>query len=157
LIHDLMFCIGAIVVTGRDLNLLQVGALLTIAGYSVTDTVVIFDRIREYFHTHKGDLKEIMNDAISSTLSRTLLTSVCTLITVIFLYVFGGPQLSDFAFTIVVGIIVGTYSSIFVASPIVLWWARKRRIDLRKDVLDAAAARALGQAGVEREVSPRKL
>jgi SecD/SecF fusion protein len=157
LIHDLMFCIGAIVVTGRDLNLLQVGALLTIAGYSVTDTVVIFDRIREYFHTHKGDLKEIMNDAISSTLSRTLLTSVCTLITVIFLYVFGGPQLSDFAFTIVVGIIVGTYSSIFVASPIVLWWARKRKIDLRKDVLDAAAARALGQAGVEREVSPRKL
>ncbi|MGI8601651.1 MAG: protein translocase subunit SecD [Verrucomicrobiales bacterium] len=157
LVHDVMFCIGAIVLTGRDLNLLQVGALLTVAGYSVTDTVVIFDRIREYFHTHKGSLKEIMNDAISSTLSRTLLTSICTLITVIFLYFFGGPQLSDFAFTIIVGILIGTYSSIFVASPIVLWWARKRQIDLRKDVLDAAAARALSQSGVEREVAPRKL
>jgi SecD/SecF fusion protein len=157
LFHDLMFCIGALVVTGRDLNLLQVGALLTIAGYSTTDTVVIFDRIREYFATHKGSLEEIMNDAISSTLSRTLLTAVCTLITVIFLFFFGGPSLSDFSFTIIVGILIGTYSSIFVASPIVLWWVNKRNVNLKQDVLDAAVARALAKEGVEREVAPRKL
>ncbi len=157
LFHDLMFCVGALLITGRDINLLQVGALLTIAGYSTTDTVVIFDRIREYFHTHKGNLKDIMNDAISSTLSRTLLTSVCTLITVIFLYFFGGPALSDFSFTIIVGILIGTYSSIFVASPIVLWWVNKRNVDLRQDVIDAATARSLAEQGIEREVSPRKL
>ncbi|MFN0125859.1 MAG: protein translocase subunit SecD [Verrucomicrobiales bacterium] len=157
LFHDLIFCVGLLILTGRDLNLLQVGALLTIAGYSVNDTVVIFDRIREYFATHKGDLRDIMNDAISSTLSRTLLTSVCTLITVVFLFFMGGPALSDFSFTIFVGILIGTYSSIFIASPVVLWWVRRRQIDLRKDVLDAAAARALAQQGVEREVAPRKL
>jgi SecD/SecF fusion protein len=157
LFHDLVFCIGALIITGRDLNLLQVGALLTIAGYSTTDTVVIFDRIREYFATHKGNLTQIMNDAISSTLSRTLLTAVCTLITVIFLFFFGGPALSDFSFTIIVGILIGTYSSIFVASPVVLWWVNKRHVNLKQDVLDAAVARTLAQEGVEREVAPRKL
>jgi SecD/SecF fusion protein len=157
LFHDLIFCVGLLIITGRDINLLQVGALLTIAGYSVNDTVVIFDRIREYFATHKGDLREIMNDAISSTLSRTLLTSVCTLITVLFLFFMGGPALSDFSFTIFAGILIGTYSSIFIASPVVLWWVKKRQVDLRQDVLDAAAARALAQQGIEREVAPRKL
>lgn len=155
--HDLTFCVGAIVLTGRDLNLLQVGALLTIAGYSVNDTVVIFDRIREHFHTHKGSIRDIMNEAIASTLGRTILTSTSTLITVVFLYFFGGPQLSDFAFTIIVGILVGTYSSIFIASPVVYWWSSKRKIDLRQDVIDAAAARTLASSNVEREVSPRKL
>lgn len=157
LFHDLVFCVGLLIITGRDINLLQIGALLTIAGYSVNDTVVIFDRIREYFTTHKGDLREIMNDAISSTLSRTLLTSVCTLITVLFLFFMGGPALSDFSFTILAGILIGTYSSIFIASPVVLWWVQKRQVDLRQDVLDAAAARALAQQGIEREVAPRKL
>lgn len=157
LFHDLIFCVGLLIITGRDINLLQVGALLTIAGYSVNDTVVIFDRIREYFTTHKGDLREIMNDAISSTLSRTLLTSVCTLITVLFLFFMGGPALSDFSFTILAGILIGTYSSIFIASPVVLWWVNKRQVNLRQDVLDAAAARALAQQGLEREVAPRKL
>ena len=157
LFHDLVFCVGLLLLTGRDINLLQIGALLTIAGYSVNDTVVIFDRIREYFATHKGDLREIMNDAISSTLSRTLLTSVCTLITVLFLFFMGGPSLSDFSFTILAGILIGTYSSIFIASPVVLWWVTKRKVDIRKDVLDAAAARALADQGIEREVAPRKL
>jgi SecD/SecF fusion protein len=157
LFHDLVFCVGLLILTGRDINLLQIGALLTIAGYSVNDTVVIFDRIREYLATQKGDLREIMNDAISSTLSRTLLTSVCTLITVLFLFFMGGPALSDFSFTILAGILIGTYSSIFIASPVVLWWVQKRHVDLRQDVLDAAAARALAQEGLEREVAPRKL
>jgi SecD/SecF fusion protein len=157
LFHDLVFCVGLLILTGRDINLLQIGALLTIAGYSVNDTVVIFDRIREYLATQKGDLREIMNDAISSTLSRTLLTSVCTLITVLFLFFMGGPALSDFSFTILAGILIGTYSSIFIASPVVLWWVQKRHVDLRQDVLDAAAARALAQQGLEREVAPRKL
>jgi SecD/SecF fusion protein len=157
LFHDLVFCVGLLILTGRDINLLQIGALLTIAGYSVNDTVVIFDRIREYLETQKGDLREIMNDAISSTLSRTLLTSVCTLITVLFLFFMGGPALSDFSFTILAGILIGTYSSIFIAAPVVLWWVKKRHVDLRQDVLDAAAARALAQQGLEREVAPRKL
>jgi SecD/SecF fusion protein len=156
LFHDLIFCIGAILITGKDINLLQIGALLTIAGYSVSDTVVIFDRVREYFRTHTGNLKEIMNDAISSTLSRTLLTSVCTLITVFFLYFVGGPSLADFSFTIIVGIFVGTYSSIFVASPIVYWWVTRRNIDLKGEVLEADAARVLAEQGIEREVSHRK-
>lgn len=155
--HDLALCIGLLILTGRDINLLQVGALLTIAGYSVNDTVVIFDRIREYFHTHTGNLKDIINDAISSTLSRTMLTAVSTIITVVFLYFFGGPALSDFAFTIFFGILIGTYSSIMVSAPFVLWWVKFRKQDIRKDVLDAAAARALAQQGVEREVAPRKL
>ncbi len=157
LFHDLILCVGLIILTGRDINLLQIGALLTVAGYSVNDTVVIFDRIREYFATHKGSLADIINDAISSTLSRTLLTAVSTLITLVFLYFMGGPALSDFSFTIFAGILIGTYSSIFISSPVVLWWVNKRNVDLRHDVLEAAAARALAQQGVEREVAPRKL
>ncbi len=155
--HDLFVCVGAILLTGRELNLLQVGALLTIAGYSVTDTIVIFDRIREYLHSKHGDLRTIMNDAISSTLSRTLLTSCSTLVTIISLYLFGGPSLADFSFTIVVGIVVGTYSSICVASPIVLWWANKRKLDLRADVVEAVTAKALAESGIEREVAPRRI
>jgi SecD/SecF fusion protein len=158
LIHDLIVVTGVILLLGKDLNLLQVGALLTIAGYSVNDTIVIFDRIREYFRQDRpGSVKEILNDAISSTLSRTVLTSVSTLVTLVALWILGGPGIGDFAFTIIVGIIIGTYSSIFVASPIVYWYIGRRNIDIKAGILDEEVARRLSEEGLEREVAPRKI
>jgi SecD/SecF fusion protein len=137
LIHDLLIVIGITVLCGKELNLILVGAFLTIAGYSINDTIVVFDRIRENLRSQRGNVKDIMNIAINATLSRTILTSLTTLITVVCLLLFGGPALNDFSFAIVIGVIVGTYSSIFVASPIVYWWAKKKKVNLRRQILDA--------------------
>ena len=137
LIHDLFIVIGITVLCGKELNLILVGAFLTIAGYSINDTIVVFDRIREGLRSQRGDVKDIMNTAINATLSRTILTSLTTLITVVCLLLFGGPALNDFSFAIIMGVIVGTYSSIFVASPIVYWWAKKKKVNLRRQILDA--------------------
>ena len=137
LIHDLFIVIGITVLCGKELNLILVGAFLTIAGYSINDTIVVFDRIREGLRSQRGDVKDIMNTAINATLSRTILTSLTTLITVVCLLLFGGPALNDFSFAIIIGVIVGTYSSIFVASPIVYWWAKKKKVNLRRQILDA--------------------
>ena len=137
LIHDLFIVIGITVLCGKELNLILVGAFLTIAGYSINDTIVVFDRIRENLRSQRGDVKDIMNTAINATLSRTILTSLTTLITVVSLLLFGGPALNDFSFAIIIGVIVGTYSSIFVASPIVYWWAKKKKVNLRREILDA--------------------
>jgi SecD/SecF fusion protein len=128
LLHDVLITVGAFALLGRELSLIVVGAVLTIAGYSINDTIVIFDRIRE--NLAKGGertgaaLAEIMNRSINETLSRTLLTSGTTILCTLALYLWGGPVLHDFAFAILVGILVGTYSSIFVASPLVWWWSR---------------------------------
>jgi SecD/SecF fusion protein len=125
LLHDVILTIGAFALFGRELSLIIVGAVLTIAGYSINDTIVVFDRIREGMRkTKAGSLQFIMNRAINETLGRTILTGCTTLLATLALYVLGGPVLHDFAFTILIGILVGTYSSIFVASPIVLWWSR---------------------------------
>ena len=125
LLHDVILTIGAFALFGRELSLIIVGAVLTIAGYSINDTIVVFDRIREGLRTtNAGSLQFIMNRAINETLGRTILTGGTTLLSTLALYFLGGPVLHDFAFTILVGILVGTYSSIFVASPIVLWWSR---------------------------------
>ena len=113
------------------------GAFLTIAGYSINDTIVVFDRVREGLATKRGDVKDIMNDSLNRTLARTLLTSLTTLITVVVLFVFGGPGLRNFAETLIIGVLIGTYSSIFIACPIVLWWARRSGTNLRREVLDA--------------------
>ena len=137
LIHDLLIVIGITVICGKELNLILVGAFLTIAGYSINDTIVVFDRIREGLRSQRGNVKDIMNAAINATLSRTILTSLTTLITVVCLLLFGGPALNDFSFAIIIGVIVGTYSSIFVASPIVYWWAKKKKVNLRRQILDA--------------------
>ena len=137
LTHDLLIAIGIIVLSGRELNLILVGAFLTIAGYSINDTIVVFDRIRESLRTKRGNVKNIMNLAINTTLSRTLLTSLTTLLTVGCLFAFGGPALSDFSFAIIIGVVIGTYSSIFVAAPVVYWWAVKSKTNLRREVLDA--------------------
>ena len=137
LIHDLFIVIGITVLCGKELNLILVGAFLTIAGYSINDTIVVFDRIREGLRSQRGNVRDIMNTAINATLSRTILTSLTTLITVVCLLSFGGPALNDFSFAIIIGVIIGTYSSIFVASPIVYWWAKKKKVNLRREILDA--------------------
>jgi SecD/SecF fusion protein len=113
-----------------------VGAILTIAGYSINDTIIIFDRIRENLRFRRGDTEHIMNEAINATLSRTILTSTATLMSVLALAVLGGSGLKDFSIMILIGIIVGTYSSILVASPIVLWWITWHKKELAGQTLD---------------------
>ncbi|RPJ35637.1 MAG: protein translocase subunit SecD [Verrucomicrobiaceae bacterium] len=135
ILHDVIISIGIVVLLGGELSLIHVGAILTIAGYSINDTIVIFDRIRESLLIRTGSIKAIMNEAINITLSRTVLTSSTTIITVAILSLFGGSSLRDFSIMILIGLVVGTYSSIFVASPVVLWWSRRKGGDLREDVL----------------------
>jgi SecD/SecF fusion protein len=141
LLHDVVLTIGAFALFGRELSLIIVGAVLTIAGYSINDTIVVFDRIREGMcKSETGSLQSIMNRAINETLGRTLLTGGTTVLSTLALYFLGGPVLHDFAFTILVGILVGTYSSIFVASPIALWWSRWTRQKHREPQPETALA-----------------
>ncbi len=142
LLHDVIITLGVFAFTGRELSLIMIGAILTIAGYSINDTIVVYDRIREGLRSaRKGSIAEIMNSAINDTLSRTLLTSGTTLLTLLTLYIFGGPVLKDFSFSILVGILVGTYSSIFIAAPIVLWWSSRSGRDLSTEVREREEAR----------------
>ena len=128
LAHDVLVTLGIYTLLGRQISLPVVAALLTIVGYSVNDTIVVFDRIREDLRLVRNkSFKEICNLSINQTLSRTLLTSMTTLITLVMLLLFGGGAIFDFALTLFVGVIVGTYSSIFVATPVVLLWNRDRR------------------------------
>jgi len=123
LFHDVLITLGALSVTQREINLPTVAALLTLVGYSVNDTVVIFDRIRERLKLERGKkLTEITDRAINQTLSRTVITSGLTLLVVIALFVFGGDVINTFAFVLLVGIVVGTYSSIYIASPVALFF-----------------------------------
>ena len=101
----------------------MIAALLTLVGYSMNDTIVIFDRIRENLKIYRREsLESLINKSVNQTLSRTILTSGLTFVTVVALFLFGGPVLHGFSFALVVGIIIGTYSSVFIASPIVLFW-----------------------------------
>lgn len=121
LFHDVLISLIALAVTGREINLPTIAAILTLVGYSVNDTVVVFDRVRENLRLNRGKpLEGLMNKSINQTLSRTLITSGTTLMVVICLYLFGGDVINTFAFVLLVGIIVGTYSSVFVASPVAL-------------------------------------
>src|SRR5947209_4723978 len=127
LLHDVLITVGIFSLLHRELTLTMVGAVLTIAGYSINDTIVVYDRIREGLASGKrGTIEEIMNESINQTLSRTILTSTVTLIPILCLFLFGGAVLRDFSLAIIIGVVVGTYSSIFIASPIVLWWNRAR-------------------------------
>lgn len=124
LMHDVLITLGCFALFERQITMPVIAAILTIIGYSLNDTIVVFDRIRESLQTHRGrgyKLIDIMNAAINETLSRTLLTSSTTLFVTVVLLLFGGDAIWDFAFVLTIGIIVGTYSSIFVASPIVLF------------------------------------
>ena len=121
LFHDVLITLTAIAITHREINLPTVAALLTLVGYSVNDTVVVFDRVRENLRLRRGEeLESVMNLSINQTLSRTFITSGTTLVVVLSLYIFGGDVINTFAFVLLVGILVGTYSSIFVASPVAL-------------------------------------
>jgi len=124
LFHDVIITMGAFALTDREITLPIVAALLTIVGYSLNDTIVVFDRIRENLRRYRGrNLPELINSSINETLSRTTLTSVTTLIVVGGLFILGGGVIHDFAFALLIGVIAGTYSSIFVASPILLLWS----------------------------------
>ena len=127
LLHDVLVTVGIYTLFGRQLSLPVIAALLTIVGYSVNDTIVVFDRIREDLRVVRNrSFKEICNLSINQTLSRTLLTSLTTLLAVATLLVLGGGAVNDFALALLIGILVGTYSSIFVATPVVLLWHRDR-------------------------------
>jgi preprotein translocase subunit SecF len=124
--HDVLAMIAVFYVLHREVNILFITAVLTIAGYSLTDTVVVFDRIRENMHKSlKDPMLTIFNRSINETLSRTIITSVTTFLAAVSLFLFGGEVIHDFAFALVVGVVVATYSSIFVASPIVAVWEKK--------------------------------
>ncbi len=135
LLHDVIITVGIFSLMGRELSLVIVGAILTVAGYSVNDTIVVFDRIRENIKARRrGSIAEIMNVAVNETLSRTVLTGGVTLMTTLILFLFGGPVLADFALTIILGVLIGTYSSIYIAAPIVLWWSGKSGADLAEEI-----------------------
>ena len=156
LVHDTVVVLGIVTLLGEKLSLIHVGAFLTIAGYSINDTIIVFDRIRELLRGEKGGTLALMNKAVSQTLSRTILTSSTTLTVVICLAIFGGPSLRDFSVTLIVGIIVGTYSSLFVAAPMVFWLSRRSGKDLREEVLEADRAREIDDTGMEKERPGRK-
>ncbi len=123
LIHDVTITVGVFSLFGKEFSLPIIAALLTIIGYSLNDTIIVFDRIRENLRKFSKDSLDILiNKSINETLSRTILTSLTTLIVVVALFVLGGGIIHDFAFALLVGIIIGTYSSIYVASPILLLW-----------------------------------
>ncbi|MCS7043281.1 MAG: protein translocase subunit SecF [Bryobacteraceae bacterium] len=124
--HDVIITLGFFSLTDKEISLNVVAALLTLVGYSMNDTIVVFDRIREVLKLSRRELTPaIVNDSINQTLSRTVLTSGLTFISALALWLFGGPVLNGFAFALVVGVIVGTYSSIFIASPILVFWHEK--------------------------------
>ncbi len=129
--HDTIITIGLFSLFNKEISLTVIAALLTLVGYSMNDTIVIFDRIRENLKLmRRTELEPLINTSVNQTLSRTVLTSGLTFLTVVSLFLFGGEVLNGFSFALVVGIIVGTYSSVFVASPILIWWqglAAKRK------------------------------
>jgi preprotein translocase subunit SecF len=142
LVHDTLITVGLLALLQREFSLVVVAAILTLVGYSVNDTVVVYDRIRENQRTPKKEpLETIINRSINQTLSRTVLTSGATMLVVLALFFLGGEVLNTFALTLIIGIIIGTYSSIYVAAPIVVIW--KQFKDRRKlAVVPAAAPRA---------------
>jgi SecD/SecF fusion protein len=128
IIHDVLMTVGWFFLTGRQLSGPMVAAILTIIGFSINDTIVIFDRIREDLKLGiKGSFRDLLNLAVNQTLSRTIITSGTVLLATLALYLFGGSVINDFAFTFLVGIVTGTYSTIYIASAIVLWWHKGQR------------------------------
>ncbi|OIP56234.1 MAG: protein-export membrane protein SecF [Helicobacteraceae bacterium CG2_30_36_10] len=123
LVHDISIALGAITLVGLDVNLDVLAAMLTILGYSLNDTIIVFDRIRENVTNSRNvELSDTINESVTKTLARTTLTSLTTIFVVFTLFMFGGEIIHAFSFTLLVGIVVGTYSSIFVASPVLLWF-----------------------------------
>ena len=143
-LHDVLMTIGCYCLSGREFNATMVAAVLTIIGFSINDTIVIFDRIREDLKLGvRGSFRDIVNKALNQTLSRTIITSGTVFIATSCLYLFGGGVINDFAFTFLVGIITGTYSSIYIASALVLWWHKGQRPNIGSQVAmqNASAAK----------------
>jgi len=127
-IHDVLFCLAFLCFFRYEITLNVIAALLTLVGYSVNDTIVIFDRVRENLKQRRKDaIAKILNDSVNQTLTRTLISNGTTFLAVLGLYLFGGEVLAGFGFTMVVGILVGTYSTIYIAAPLVAWWAGRRQ------------------------------
>jgi len=127
LIHDTVITLGAISLMDKEFTLALVAGLLTVIGYSVNDTIIIYDRIRENMKkSGKLGIKEVVNKGVNQTLTRTILTSFTVFLVLIPLFIFGGSVIHDFAFTLIVGAIVGTYSSIFIASTFVVYWRQRK-------------------------------
>jgi preprotein translocase subunit SecF len=125
--HDTLITVGAFALTGQEISLTVIAAILTLVGYSMNDTIVVFDRIRENLRlTRREPLPAVVNRSINQTLSRTVLTSGLTFLTVLSLYIFGGAVLKGFSFALVVGILIGTYSSIAIAAPMLVAWQEWR-------------------------------
>jgi SecD/SecF fusion protein len=144
-IHDVLMTLGIFFLAGKQLSAPIVAAILTIIGFSINDTIVIFDRIREDLKLGiRGTFKEVMNTALNQTLSRTLITSGTVFIATFCLFLFGGGAVNDFAFTFLIGILTGTYSSIYIASALVLWWHKGERPKSASQVVleEAAGAQA---------------
>ncbi len=130
--HDVLAVLGIFFILGKEVNLLLVTALLTLAGYSLTDTVVVYDRIRENLRIRPRDpLDEVMNGSINEVLSRTIVTSSTVFLVCLSLFFFGGEVIHDFSFALLVGVVIGTYSSVFVASPVVYEWRKGKKIYIR--------------------------
>ena len=128
LIHDVAITVGLFSIFDKEFTLPIIAALLTIIGYSLNDTIIVFDRIRENLRKHhKQSLAFIINRSVNETLSRTILTSLTTLIVLVTLFIMGGGIIHDFAFAMIVGVLIGTYSSIYVASPILLAWSGRQK------------------------------
>ena len=137
--HDTLITVGAFALTGQEISLTVIAAILTLIGYSMNDTIVVFDRIRENLRISRREpLPDLVNRSINQTLSRTVLTSGLTFLTVLSLYIFGGQVLRGFSFALVVGILIGTYSSIAVASPMLVAWQESRAKKGRAVALPAA-------------------
>ena len=134
LAHDALISLGLFSLCGRQVSLIVVTALLTIIGYSINDTVVVFDRIREQLHRdRRTPFRELCNQAINACLGRTVITSVTTFFAVAALFVFGDGSIYDFALTMLIGVVAGTYSSVFIATPIMAWWYREKRPDFDEE------------------------
>ena len=137
--HDTLITVGAFALTNREISLTVIAAILTLVGYSMNDTIVVFDRIRENLRLSRREaLPDVVNRAINQTLSRTVLTSGLTFLTVLSLYIFGGEVLKGFSFALVIGILIGTYSSIAVAAPMLVAWQEWRGKRGKAAVLPAA-------------------
>ena len=133
LVHDVTLTLGIFSLLNLEISLSIIAAFLTIIGYSLNDTIVVFDRIRENMKLRrKESYRQVINRSINECLSRTVLTSLTTLMVALSLYLFGGPVIHDFAFALVIGVLVGTYSSIFIASPILVWWYERRVADRKR-------------------------
>ncbi|MGC9238869.1 MAG: protein translocase subunit SecF [Acidithiobacillus sp.] len=138
MLHDPILVVGFFALTQQEFSLTVIAALLVVMGYSLNDTVVVFDRMREDLRASRsGSVAEIFNIAINETLSRTLITSFITFMVALSLFLFGGPVIHGFATALVIGVVVGTYSSIFIASPIALWLGLKREHVLKRQFISA--------------------